>query len=288
MSILQTVLMGIVQGLSEFLPISSSAHLVFTSNFYKIFKNIEIVQQSNEEIFLDIMLHLGTLIAVIVFFRKDIWDICKALFEVLKNKEILKSSQNDTAKNAKLGIYIIIGTIITIAFALPINDVAEHLVYHPALVGGLLVLTGLVLFFSEYLSKKRVEKFDTPNLKQSIFIGLAQGLAVLPGFSRSGWTIATGLFAGLNRETAARYSFLLCVPIILGASMVYPLIKIDVEEALSYNWTAIILGTIVSAIVGYFCIKYFMKFISKFSINIFGWYCVLMGVFTMIFFNIFK
>jgi len=288
MPILQTILMGIVQGLSEFLPISSSAHLVFTSNFYKVFKNIEIVQQSNEEIFLDIMLHLGTLVAVIIFFRKEIWDISKALIDACKNKEILKQAQNNTAINAKLGIYIIIGTVITIALALPINDVAEHLVYHPALVGGLLVLTGFVLFFSEYLSKKRTEKFDTPNLKQSILIGLAQGLAVLPGFSRSGWTIATGLFSGLNRETAARYSFLLSVPIILGASMVYPLIKIDVKEALSYNWTAIILGTVVSAIVGYFCIKYFMKFISKFSLNIFGWYCVLMGVFTLIFFSIFK
>ena len=288
MPILQTILMGIVQGLSEFLPISSSAHLVFTSNFYKVFKNIEIVQQSNEEIFLDIMLHLGTLVAVIIFFRKEIWEICIALIEVCKNKEILKQAQNNTAINAKLGIYIIIGTVITIALALPINDVAEHLVYHPALVGGLLILTGFVLFFSEYLSKKRTEKFDTPNLKQSILIGLAQGLAVLPGFSRSGWTIATGLFSGLNRETAARYSFLLSVPIILGASMVYPLIKIDVKEALSYNWTAIILGTVVSAIVGYFCIKYFMKFISKFSLNIFGWYCVLMGVFTLIFFSIFK
>lgn len=288
MPILQTILMGIVQGLSEFLPISSSAHLVFTSNFYKVFKNIEIVQQSNEEIFLDIMLHLGTLVAVIIFFRKEIWEICKALIEVCKNKEILKQAQNDTAINAKLGIYIIIGTVITIALALPINDAAEHLVYHPALVGGLLILTGFVLFFSEYLSKKRTEKFDTPNLKQSILIGLAQGLAVLPGFSRSGWTIATGLFSGLNRETAARYSFLLSIPIILGASMVYPLIKIDVKEALAYNWTAIILGTIVSAVVGYFCIKYFMKFISKFSLNIFGWYCVLMGVFTSIFFSIFK
>ena len=288
MPILQTILMGIVQGLSEFLPISSSAHLVFTSNFYKVFKNIEIVQQSNEEIFLDIMLHLGTLIAVIIFFRKNIWEICRALYEVCKNKEILKQHQNDNSKKAKLGIYIIIGTIITIALALPINDVAEHLVYHPALVGGLLILTGFVLFFSEYLSKKRTEKFDTPNLKQSILIGLAQGLAVLPGFSRSGWTIATGLFSGLNRETAARYSFLLSIPIILGASMVYPLIKIDVKEAMTYNWIAIILGTTVSAIVGYFCIKYFMKFISKFSLNIFGWYCVLMGVFTMVFFSIFK
>ena len=241
MPILQTILMGIVQGLSEFLPISSSAHLVFTSNFYKVFKGIEIVQQSNEEIFLDIMLHLGTLIAVIIFFRKEIWEICKALFNVCKNKEILRSAQNDEVKNAKLGIYIIIGTVVTIALALPINDVAEHLVYHPALVGGLLILTGFVLFFSEYLSKKRTEKFDSPNLKQSILIGLAQGLAVLPGFSRSGWTIATGLFAGLNRETSARYSFLLSVPIILGASMVYPLIKIDIAEASTYNWTAIIL-----------------------------------------------
>ena len=288
MPILQTILMGIVQGLSEFLPISSAAHLVFTSNFYKVFKGIEIVQQSNEEIFLDIMLHLGTLIAVIIFFRKEIWEICKALFNVCKNKEILRSAQNDEVKNAKLGIYIIIGTVVTIALALPINDVAEHLVYHPALVGGLLILTGFVLFFSEYLSKKRTEKFDSPNLKQSILIGLAQGLAVLPGFSRSGWTIATGLFAGLNRETSARYSFLLSIPIILGASMVYPLIKIDIAEASTYNWTAIILGTIVSAIVGYFCIKYFMKFISKFSLNVFGYYCVIMGVFTVIFFSIFK
>ena len=96
-----------------------------------------------------------------------------------------------------------------------------------------------------------------------------------------------GLFAGLNRETAARYSFLLSIPIILGASMVYPLIKIDVAEALNYNWISITVGTIVSAIVGYLCIKYFMKFISKFSLNIFAWYCILMGVFTVIFFNLY-
>ncbi len=281
MPIIQTILMGIVQGLSEFLPISSSAHLVFTSNFYKVFKGIEIVQQSNEEIFLDIMLHLGTLIAVIIFFRKEILEICKALFYACKNGDF-------TDKNSKLGIYIIIGTIITIALALPINDVAEHLVYHPALVGGLLILTGFVLFFSEYLSKKRTDKTEVPNFKQSVLIGLAQGLAVLPGFSRSGWTIATGLFSGLNRQAAAKYSFLLSVPIILGASMVYPLIKINIKEALTYNWTAIILGTTISAIVGFLCIKYFMKFISKFSINIFGWYCVIMGIFTTIFFSIYK
>jgi len=273
--------MGIVQGLSEFLPISSSAHLVFTSNFYKVFKGIEIAQQSNQEVFFDIMLHLGTLIAVLIFFRKDIGEICRALWNALCNRDF-------SGHKAKLGLYIIAGTVVTICLALPLNDIAEKLVYSPAIVGGLLILTGGVLFFSEYLSKKHSVKFDKLDFKQSLLIGLAQGLAVLPGFSRSGWTIAAGLFAGLNRETAARYSFLLSIPIILGASMVYPFIKIDTAEALTYNWISIIAGTIISGITGYLCIKYFMKFISKFSLNIFGWYCVLMGVFTVIFFNIFK
>ncbi len=278
MPILQSILMGIVQGLSEFLPISSSAHLVFTSNFYKVYKNIPISEQSTQEVFLDIMLHLGTLVAVLIFFRKDVFDICKALIESCKTKDF-------STDKSKLGLYIILGTIITIILALPLEKVANHLVFHPSIVGGLLILTGFVLFFSEYLSKKREVKFDKLNLKQSICVGIAQGLAVLPGFSRSGWTIATGLFTGLNRETAARYSFLLSIPIILGASMVYPLIKIDISEACQYNWASIIIGTIFSAIVGYLCIKYFMKFISKFSLNIFGWYCIIVGVATMIFFS---
>lgn len=281
MNFIQTILMGIVQGLSEFLPISSSAHLVFTSNFYKIFKNVEIVSQSNEEVFCDIMLHLGTLIAVLIFFRKDVWEILKALILACKKRDF-------SEHKAKLALYISCGTLVTIALALPFNDVAEHLVFHPALVGGLLIITGGVLFFSEYLSKKKSTKSNQVGLKQAILIGFAQGLAVLPGFSRSGWTIAAGLFTGLDRETAARYSFLLSIPIILGASMVYPLVKIDVAEAVNYNWWAITVGTVVSGIVGYLCIKYFMKFISKFSLNIFGYYCVIMGIFTLVFFNIFK
>ena len=162
------------------------------------------------------------------------------------------------------------------------------MVYHPALVGGLLIITGGVLFLSEYLSKKREGSTQKVSLKQALLIGLAQGVAVLPGFSRSGWTMATGLFAGLDRATSARYSFLLSIPIILGASMVYPFVKINVAEAVTYNWLAISVGTVVSGIVGYLCIKYFMKFISKFSLNIFGYYCVIMGVYTMIFFNVFK
>ncbi len=280
MNFIQAILMGIVQGLSEFLPISSSAHLVFTSNFYKVFKGIEIIQTSNEEVFFDIMVHLGTLIAVLIFFRKDVINIIKAMWHALRNKDW-------SDREAKLGLYIILGTIVTIGLALPINEVAERLVYAPSIVGILLFITGFTLLYSEYKSKKIEQKKSEVDLKTSVLIGLAQGLAALPGFSRSGWTIATGLFCGLDRVTAARYSFLLSIPIILGASMVYPLVKIDIHEAILYNWEAIIAGTIVSAVVGYICIKYFMKFISKFSLAIFGYYCIAAGLATAVFFAIY-
>ena len=276
MDLIQTILMGIIRGLSEFLPISSSAHLVFTSNFYKVFKGIEILEESNQEIFLDIMLHLGTLIAVLIFFRKEIWEIIKALYFGLKTKDF-------SSKDFKTGIYIVLGTVITVIIAFPLNEVAGALVFKPAIVGLLLIFTGALLLFSEYWSKKHPEKVAV-NMKNSILIAIAQGLAALPGFSRSGLTIATGLLSGVSREEAARYSFLLSIPIILGASMVYPLVKLDFHEVVGYNWTTIIVGTIVSGIVGYLCIKYFLKFVSKFSLGIFGYYCLLMGIFTFIFF----
>lgn len=276
MDLIQSILMGIVQGLSEFLPISSSAHLVFTSNFYKVFKGIEIVQESNQEVFLDIMLHLGTLIAVLIFFRKEIWQILKALYYGLKNKDY-------SSRDFKIGAYIFLGTIITVLIAFPMNEIAEFLVFKPAIVGGLLIGTGVLLLFSEWWAKKHPNKKEI-SLKSSIFIAIAQGLAALPGFSRSGLTIATGLLSGSDRTTAAKYSFLLSIPIILGASMVYPLVKLDFAEVVTYNWTAIIVGTIVSGIVGYLCIKYFLQFVSKFSLGVFGYYCLIMGVVTAVFF----
>ena len=268
--------MGIVQGLSEFLPISSSAHLVFTSNFYKVFKGIEILEESNQEIFLDIMLHVGTLIAVLIFFRKEIMQIIKALYFGIKNRDY-------SSTDFKMGVYILLGTLLTVLIAYPLNEVAGDLVFNPAIVGLLLIITGAILLVSEHLAKKITEKKEV-NLKNSILMGIAQGLAALPGFSRSGLTIATGLFSGMDRATAARYSFLLSIPIIVIASIFYPLIKLDITEVLTYNWLAIIVGTIVSGVVGYLCIKYFLKFVGRFSLGIFGYYCILIGIFTFVFF----
>ena len=140
--------------------------------------------------------------------------------------------------------------------------------------------------FSEWFGKRIKDKKEI-NLKSSLLIAIAQGLAALPGFSRSGLTIATGLLSGHDRTSAARYSLLLSIPIILGASMVYPLIKLDFAEVITYNWIAIIVGTIVSGIVGYLCIKYFLKFVSRFSLGIFGYYCLIVGIGTAIFFTIY-
>ena len=276
MHLLQAVLMGIIQGLSEFLPISSSAHLVFTSNFYKVFKNIEVTQVTEQEVFFDIMLHLGTLIAVLIFFRKDIIKIAKAMWLGLRKEEF-------RTPDFKIGCYIILGTILTALIAVPWCEISEMLVFMPAGVGLFLILTGFILLFSEWISKRRKEKKDI-TLWSSILIGLAQGIASLPGFSRSGLTIAAGLISGCDRLTSARYSFLLSIPVILGASMVYPFLKINPVDISHFNWLAIIAGTIVSGVVGYFCIKYFLKFLEKFSMAFFGYYCIIMGILAYVFF----
>lgn len=278
MTTLQAIIMGIIQGLSEFLPISSSAHLVFTSNIYAVLTGSTIDAESSQQAFLSIMLHLGTLISIFIYFRKELWAITVEFFKALFKKDF-------SNPDAKMGLYIIIGTIFTLAIAYPLKDITEKLLIYPQIVAFLLILTGFVLFFSEFKSKHVEKQTDKLDLKKAILIGLAQGLAVFPGFSRSGWTIATGLFSGLDRVTSTRFSFLLVVPIILGTSIFYPILEIQPSELASYNWTGIILGTIVSGVVGYFCIKYFLKFVARFSMNFFAYYCIIVGLMVISFFT---
>jgi undecaprenyl-diphosphatase len=118
-------------------------------------------------------------------------------------------------------------------------------------------------------------------------MAISQGIAALPGLSRSGLTIAAGLLSKKDRVTAARYSFLMSIPVILGASMVYPFLKIDVSEFAMYNWKAIIIGTIFSAVSGYLCVKYFIQFVGKYSLSLFGYYCIIVGILTFAFFSVF-
>lgn len=281
MNLIQTVILAIVQGLTEFLPVSSSGHLVITSSLYKVISGNDFIQAGGEEIFTDIILHVGTLFAVVFFFRKDIMDILKAFFSACKTKDF-------SSLEAKLPFYIIWGSFFTVIIAFPLNEFCEKMVSSPVVVGMFLIITGCILFFSEHLSKKTQNNAECTKitLKQSVIIGIAQGIAACPGISRSGMTICAGLLTGLNRVTAARYSFLLSTVIILGSSIFYPILKLDSSEVAVFNWFNISVGFIVSFIVGYFCIKYFMAFLNKYSMKCFGYYCWIIGFCAIIFFSI--
>ncbi len=281
MPILQAVLMGFIQGLTEFLPVSSSGHLVLTSSLYKVFTGVELIHEGPQEAFFDIILHLGTLFAILIYFRKDIIEIISKFVEACKNK-------NFSSNESKIPLFIILSTVFTLMVVFPLKDVVEKLLSAPVFTGIFLLMTAIVLYLSEWISKRFARKDDEITLKRSILIGLAQGLAIFPGLSRSGMTIATGLATGLDRVTCAKYSFLLSTPIIIAASLLYPLIEINYRDFVGFDWASIFIGFVISAFVGYFCIKYFIKFLSKFSMNVFAYYCFVVGIAMIIGFTVYS
>lgn len=278
MDVIQSIFVGFIQGLTEFLPVSSSAHIVLAHSIYKLFVGASVSVTSNEEIFFDIIVHLGTLVAVLIYFKNEIIELLKAFSFAIIKKDF-------SSYEAKLCLYIILGTFITGFIALPLKNLTEKLVSTPYLVGLLLFITGFVLFSSEKIAKIFSKEEENVGLKKSIFIAIAQGLAIFPGFSRSGLTIATGLACGLTRIKAAKYSFLLSLPIILGASCVYPFLELDALQITQFNWLAIIIGFFVSAITGYLCVKYFMAFLAKYTLNCFAYYCWIIGILMFVLFN---
>lgn len=266
MQTLQAVIMGTVQGLTEFLPVSSSGHIVLSSAIYKLLTGISYDAVNNEEIFFDILIHLATLFAVIIYFFKDLKQIIKGFFEAIAKKDFQD-------ENFKLFCFVVIGTIITCVFGFCIKDFAHSLTENPLVVSILLMVTGSVLFLSEKFKKEN----KNLNYKIAAIIGLFQGLAIFPGLSRSGMTISSAVFMGIDKVKAAKFSFILSVPIILLASLFYPLIKFDLKDITNINISAMLVGMAVSFVVGYLCIKYFMKFLEKKGLRIFSYYCLTVG-----------
>ncbi len=280
MDIKQAIITGIVQGLTEFLPISSSGHLVLTSSIYKFVTGQPLSSGGSEEVFFDIMLHVGTLLAVLIYFRHDIVKLSGTFYSAWKDGSI------KTDPEAKIPFYIAIGTMATVAIALPLKSQFESLIHNPSAVGLILIFTGTLLFSTEYISQKFKKRDTLIGWKRAIIIGLAQGLAVAPGLSRSGTTIAAGLASGLDRVTCARYSFLLSIPIILMVAIFHSFELSLIGGFAGFNWTAILAGTLVSSLVGYYCIKYFIIFISKNRLNIFAVYCCVVGLAMAVFFSL--
>lgn len=271
MDIIQALILGIVQGLTEFLPVSSSAHLVFVPEIMGIQSSLAF----------DTILHVGTLVAVVGYFWNDILHMLKSFFLSLidiPKGQFMKGVREDKFK--KLAWFVIIGTIPAGLAGVLLKDFFEGLFNNIPAVGLFLIITGFLLWGSERVSKSVTEKTSLENmsLKSSFIIGVFQALAIAPGISRSGATISAGLFLGLERELAARYSFLLSIPAILGATLV----QAKDITSLDITTTVVVAGFIAAAITGYLAIKILLKLIKERSLMIFAYYCWIVGAAALI------
>ncbi len=267
---LQAVILGIIQGLTEFLPVSSSGHLVIFQHLFGL---------KEPELFFDICVHLGTLVAVIIFFRKEIEAIIISIsrFVKLYFKKKVSFVYIFEDVDTKLAFLIVVGTIPTAILGLLFHKVADLLFSSVVIVGFMLLLTGFLLLGTRWV-KNVGESITHFSIKDALIIGLMQGIAIMPGISRSGATIAIGLFLGLNRETAARYSFLLSIPAILGAAM---LSLIDVSTNSAFPLMVSFIGAFTSCIVGYSALRLLVYIVKQGRLHIFAPYCWLAGVIAL-------
>ena len=266
MDILQGIIIGIVQGLTEFLPVSSSAHLVFIQNLLGVESSLAF----------DTFLHLGTLIAVVWFFRYDIYKMLKSwwlsLGDLLQGR-FMEGFYDDPYK--RLAWYVILATIpvgiVGVLFEDSVDALFSGALYVPAFF---LFVTGTILYLSQRMPSGNVN-YNNITKKEALFMGLGQACAILPGLSRSGTTIAAGLTIGLDKEFAAKFSFILSIPAILGA---FILQAKDIGSAMDANFLPVILGFIASIIAGYMAIKWMLDLIQNRNLDIFSYYCWLMGL----------
>jgi len=258
---------GIVQGLTEFLPVSSSAHLVFMHELTGFAPNLAF----------DTILHVGSLVAVVAYFWKDIVEIIKSFFSSLMDipkGQFKKGIKEDQFK--KLAWFILIGTVPAGLAGVFFKDFFESLFSDITAVAFFLLVTGFLLWGSERVSRRINIKSDLKEMtvKNSLIMGTAQAFAIIPGISRSGATISSGLFLGMERELAARFSFLLSIPAILGAAIVQ--VK-DISYGIDVNGGAFVAGFIAAAISGYLAIKLMLKLIKERNLLIFAYYCWIVG-----------
>lgn len=263
MNILQAVILGIIQGLTEFLPISSSAHLVLAPYFlgWKI---------PAEQVFpFDVLVQAGTLIAVIIFFWNDLWQILKGWLQALWKRQPFSTPQ------ARLGWFLILASIPAGLGGVLIKDAVESVFLNPRATGYFLLLTAVLLAAAERLGKRKRE-FSQIGWLDALIIGLFQLVSLFPGVSRSGSTIVGGMFRNFDRRSAARFSFLMSVPVMLGASLVS--LK-DLVQTPSLNGflPIILVGFLAAGVVGYLSIRWLLSFLTRHSLYWFAIYCTLLG-----------
>ena len=251
MNLLDAIILGVIQGLTEFLPVSSSGHLVLGQTF------LGIEQPGNE---FEVLVHVGTLASILVIFFRDIKSIIQNISE---------------KKTQRFLLFLFIGTLPAVFIGFGFKEFIGSLFENSKVVSGALLFTGLVLLISVFSN----EKTGSRTYLQGFFIGCAQAIAIIPGISRSGMTICTALFLGLRPGEAARISFLLAIPAISGAGL---LTTLNMQTGSSLSIGAVLGGLLSSFIVGVMALKWLLGWLEKGQLHWFGFYCFTLGTLTLI------
>lgn len=269
MSIIEAVILGLVQGITEFLPISSTAHLTIAGKMMGLIN----ADRPEEWTAIIAIIQLGTLVSILVYFAKDIYNI---LTEFFRDNLSQRKSFKQQSLNSRLGWLIIIGTIPVVIIGLGFKDLIEGaLTKNLFVIATSLIVLAIILFIAEKTAKFN-KKIEDVGVKEAIVVGIAQAFALIPGASRSGTTITGGLFMGLNREAAARFSFLLSIPAIFASGILQ--LKEGLEFLSSEHLIAVLVATVVSGISGYLAIDFLLKFLRKNSTTLFIVYRIAAGI----------
>lgn len=259
---IETIILGIVQGISEFLPISSSAHLII---FRDVF-GIGVSMEANVSLAFDLALHLGTLLAILLFFFKDFWTMfTRGLTKGVKDEK------------GKILWYLVLATIPAAIVGVLFEDVIEEAIRtNFVLIACALAFMGMIIYFVDRFSSSSKD-LSQMSAKDAFLIGCSQVFALIPGFSRSGTTIAAARALKLNREDAAKFSFYLSAPVVLGAVILQLLKKGTIDLILSHL-SIFLVGIISSFVIGLLCIGFLLKYLKKHDFQVFMWYRIILAV----------
>lgn len=265
MTIFEAIFLGIIQGATEFLPISSSGHLLLIPNLFNL---------SEPDLNAIAIAHQGTLLAILVYFRRDLWKILKAVITGLRNRQPMSTT------DSRLGWYITAGSIPAIIVGLLFAQDIDSILANPTMAAIMLIATGFILILGERLVTG-FKQISEMGWSDGILIGIIQAFALIPGISRSGVTISGGLWRGLDRPSAARFSFLLGVPAIIGAGL---LAAIDLAQSpnLAEIFPQLLASFVAAAIVGYLCILFLMTWLQRRNLYLFAAYCIIFGLLNLL------
>jgi undecaprenyl-diphosphatase len=263
MSILEAIFLGIVQGITEFVPVSSSGHLILVPNVFNL---------ASPDLNLIAVAHGGTLLAVLAYFWRDLWQIAGGFLAALGQRQPLANVE------ARLGWYIIVGTIPAAVLGLLLEDVLDNIFGTPTFAAFFLLVTAGLLVLGERMLRRAGDKEPREmSWSDAVFIGCFQAFALFPGISRSGSTIVGALWRGLDRPTAARYSFLLSVPVTAGAWFLKSVELVQAPD-LAAHLPSLLTTFVVSGVVGYACIHFLLEWLRRRSLYAFAAYCATFAV----------